>query len=161
MRAPFRFEGVIREAVHQLKYRNLRSVAAPLAALLRDFLEASPLPADVLVPVPLHRRRLRERGYNQSGLLARELGKLTSTPVIENCLVRIRPAAPQARAATVAERQSNVADAFACRDARLKGRQVLLIDDVATTGATVEACAGALKAAGAESVWALVLAREL
>jgi ComF family protein len=128
---------------------------------MRDYLDISPLPVDVLVPVPLHRRRLRERGYNQSALLARELGKLTALPVVSDCLVRIRSAAPQARAATAAERRSNVAGAFTCCDARLEGRRVLLIDDVATTGATLNACAGALKAAGTVSVWALVLAREL
>ncbi len=113
------------------------------------------------MPVPLHRKRLRERGYNQSSLLARKLGKLTNLPVVDDYLIRQRYASPQARTATVDERHTNVADAFACRDQRLRDRQVLLIDDVATSGATLNACAAALKAAGAESVWALVLAREI
>ena len=161
IRSPFRFEGVVRQAIHQLKYQNLRALAAPLAGLLWEYLNAEPIPAEVLVPVPLHQRRQRERGYNQSALLARALGKVSGWPVVEDCLARHKTASPQARTATAAERHCNVADAFSCRDGRLEQNRVLLIDDVATSGATVEACAGALKASGASSVWALVLAREL
>ncbi len=161
IRSPFRFDGVMRQAIHQLKYRNLRTLAALLARLLNDYLITSPVPGEVLVPVPLHRKRLRERGYNQSSLLARELGKLTSLPVVDDCLIRQRHAPPQTRTSTVDERQSNVADAFACGDQRLRDKQVLLIDDVSTSGATLDACAAALKAAGATSVWGLVLAREI
>ncbi|MBI4283763.1 MAG: ComF family protein [Chloroflexi bacterium] len=161
IRSPFRFDGVMRQAIHQLKYRNLRALAAPLARLLHDYLTANPLPGEVLVPVPLHRKRLRERGYNQSGMLARELGKLTALPVVADCLVRERLALPQARTATVGERYRNVADAFVSRDQRLRGRQVVVIDDVSTSGATLDACARALKAAGATSVWGLALAREI
>ncbi len=161
IRSPFRFDGVMRQAIHQLKYRNLRALAAPLARLLNDYLTTNPVPGEVLVPVPLHRKRLRERGYNQSSLLARELGKLVNLPVVDDCLTRERHAPPQARTATVGERQSNVANAFVGRDQRLRGRQVLLIDDVSTSGATLNACAIALKTAGATSVWGLVLAREI
>ena len=151
----------MREAIHQLKYRNLRALAVPLAKLLQDYLITDPMPAEVLVPVPLHQKRLRERGYNQSSLLARQLGKLANLPVVDDCLIRQRHAPPQARTATVEERQSNVTDAFACRDHRLRDKQVLLIDDVSTSGATLDACAAALKAAGATSVWGLVMAREI
>ena len=151
----------MREAIHQLKYRNLRALAVPLAKLLQDYLITDPMPAEVLVPVPLHQKRLRERGYNQSSLLARQLGKLANLPVVDDCLIRQRHAPPQARTSTVEERQSNVTDAFACRNHRLRDKQVLLIDDVSTSGATLDACAAALKAAGATSVWGLVMAREI
>lgn len=151
----------MREAVHQLKYRNLRAIAPLLAHLLRGYLNESPLPGEIIVPVPLHQKRLRERGYNQSFLLARELGKRRGLPVIPDCLIRLRHVLPQARTANVAERRQNVAGAFACRDERLRGKAVLLIDDVATSGATLDACAAALKEAGAVSVWGLVLAREI
>lgn len=161
IRSPFRFDGVMRQAIHELKYRNLRAIARPLAELLSDYLTVNPVPGEILVPVPLHRKRLRERGYNQSGLLARELGKLTGLPVVDGCLVRQRPAPPQARTASVSERHSNVAGAFTCRDGGLRGKQVLLIDDVATSGATLNVCAGALKSAGATSVWGLVMAAEI
>lgn len=160
IRSPFRFEAVIRQAVLQLKYKNLRALAGPLAGLLSDYLTANPVPAEVVVPVPLHRKRTRERGYNQSQLLCRELGKLLKLPVVADCLIRQRHTPPQTRTATVSERRSNVADAFTCRDHRLKGKQVMLIDDVTTSGATLDACAAALKASGASSVWGLTLARE-
>jgi len=161
IRSPFRFDGVMRQAIHQLKYRNIRALAAPLAQLLSDYLITNPVPGEVLVPVPLHRKRLRERGYNQSSLLARELAKLTSLPIVDDYLIRQRYALPQAKTSTVDERQSNVVNAFTCRDKRLQNKPVLLIDDVSTSGATLNACATALKAAGAASVWGLVLAREI
>ncbi|MFC1958022.1 double zinc ribbon domain-containing protein [Chloroflexota bacterium] len=160
VRSPFRFDGVMRQAIYQLKYKNLRALAVPLAQLLKDYLITAPIPGEVLMPVPLHKKRLRERGYNQSGLLARELGKLTGLPIADDCLIRHRPTPPQARTSTVDERQSNVADAFACNQS-LGGKQVLLIDDVSTSGATLNACAAPLKAAGATAVWGLALAREI
>ncbi|MFH1002571.1 MAG: ComF family protein [Chloroflexota bacterium] len=161
IRAPFRFDGVMRQAIHWLKYRNLRVLAEPLAGLLGDYFDRNPLPAEVLVAVPLHPRRLRERGYNQSRLLAGELARLTGLPVVDGCLVRQRHTPPQARTTSVDERRRHLAGAFACRDGRLRGKQVLLVDDVATSGATLGAAAVALKAAGAASVWGLVLAREV
>ena len=94
IRSPFRFDGVMRQAIHQLKYRNLRTLSTPLARLLQDFLGTNSIPAEVLVPVPLHQKRLRERGYNQSRLLARELGKLINLPVVDDCLIRRRYAPP-------------------------------------------------------------------
>ena len=161
IRAPFRFAGLIREAIHQLKYQNLRALSETLAKLLGDYLTANPIPGEVLVAVPIHERRLRERGYNQSYLLAQKLGKHLNLPVVDNCLRRRRHTPPQTETKTVAERRRNVADAFTCADQRLMNKQVLLIDDVATSGATLDACARALKAAGATSVWGLTLAREV
>lgn len=161
IRSPFRFEGAIREAVHQLKYRNLRAIVPDLAELLYIYLQRNSLPVEVLVPVPLHRKRLRERGYNQSLLLAESLGKLIGMPVWVDCLYRQKNNPPQARTATLRERQNNIKDAFTCRNSRVRGARILLIDDVATSGATLDACTAALKASGAESVWALVLAREV
>jgi ComF family protein len=161
IRAPFVFDGVIRQAIHELKYRNLRTLAPVIAGWLYDYLVENPVPADVLVPVPLHRKRLRDRGYNQSSLLAGELGRLSGLPVAAGGLVRHRYAAPQARSAGVGERQGNVADAFTCPDRRFQDKQVLLIDDVSTSGATLNACAGVLKSSGAATVWGLVVALEL
>ena len=136
-------------------------MAAPLAQLLKHYLLTHSISGEVLVPVPLHPKRLRERGYNQSVLLARELSKLTNLPVVEDCLVRLQHTPPQAKTATVEERRSNVSGAFACRNDGVRDRQVILIDDVSTSGATLNACALALKAAGAASVWGLVMAREI
>jgi ComF family protein len=161
IRSPFRFDGVMRQAIHELKYQNLRAMVTPLAELLHDYLVTNPVPGEVLVPVPLHRKRWRERGYNQSALLARELSSLTSLPVVEDCLIRQRYTPPQAKTASVSERQSNVTGAFICRDGSLRSKRVLLIDDVFTSGMTLNACAGALKSAGAISVWGLVMAVEI
>jgi ComF family protein len=160
IRSLFLFGGTVRHAIHQLKYRHLKAMAAPLGHLLVEFLRTYPLPGEVLIPVPLHPRRLRERGYNQAALLAGIVGKATGLPVAEGLLFRQRDTITQARTASAVERRSNVRDAFICRR-ELDGERILLIDDVCTTGATLDACAAALKAAGAGSVWGLTIAREV
>lgn len=160
IRSLFLFKGTVRQAIHQFKYRHLKAIAAPLGQLLAEFLRSHPLPGEVLVAVPLHHKRLRERGYNQASLLAQELGELTGLPVVEGALLRLRDTISQARTASAVERRSNVYDAFGCQQGLL-GKQVLLVDDVCTTGATLDACAVALKAAGAGSVWGLTVAREI
>jgi len=160
IRSLFRFDEVIRKAIHQLKYRNLKTISPCLAELLADYLRSNPLPGEALVCVPLYPRRLRERGYNQSSLLAGELGRRIDLPVIEDCLIRVKQAQPQVRTVGVEERRRNVADAFVCRDERVNDKQIILIDDVCTSGATLESCAAALKNKGAASVWGLTLARE-
>lgn len=152
------FEGPIREAIHRLKYSNSQALAAPLGEMMVSYWQDVHLPADVIVPVPLHARRLRERGYNQAALLARELGKGVGLPVLENALIRVRDTAPQVDL-NAEERKENVHGAFHCLDDRLAGKRVLLVDDVYTTGATLEACSLALKQRGVRTVWALTLAR--
>ncbi len=161
IRSPFRFESVIQQAVYQLKYRNLRSIATMLAGFLNDFMKTNPIDGNVLVPVPLHKSRVRERGYNQSYLLAKELAKLSGLPVIRNSLVKHTKSLPQARSANVEERKKNVSGVFSVHDRRLKGKEVILVDDVSTSGATLDACAAVLKETGAVSVWGLTLAREI
>ncbi len=151
----------MRQAIHQFKYNNLKVLALPLAQLLAEYLGARPFPAETIVPVPLHWRRWRERGYNQSGLLARELGRLINLEVVEDTLSRVRDTPAQARAPDAETRRSNVLGVFACHDGKLAGGKVLLIDDVCTTGATLNSCAIALNKAGASSVWGLTLAREV
>ena len=160
IRSPFHYDGVIRRAVLELKYHNLRAISACLAELLAAYIQSTPVPGEVIVPVPLHPRRIRKRGYNQSGLLSHELGKLTALPVVEDCLARSKDSLPQARTTTADARRINVTDAFACRDRKFDGKHVILVDDVCTSGATLEACAVALKSGGAASVWGLTLARE-
>jgi ComF family protein len=161
VRSPFRFDGAVRKSIHELKYRNLKAISPCLGELLADYLKENPLPGEVLISVPLHPRRLRERGYNQSALLAKELGKSIDLPVIEACLVRVKQAQPQVRAVDVEQRRRNVADAFVCRDDKVTGKQIILVDDVCTSGATLESCAAALKDRGATSVWGLTLARDI
>lgn len=161
IRSVFRFEGLAREAVHSLKYRHFKALAGPLGDLLADYLVANPLPAEVIMPVPLHPGRLRERGYNQSALVAKELSKRTGITFTEGALLKTKYTPPQARSADATERRHNVRGAFVYKGASLSGKRVLLVDDVCTTGATLEACAAPLKTQGAASVWALTLAREV
>lgn len=154
------FTGVIRAAIHRLKYQRVRRMAQPLAALLADYLHTHPLPADVLVPVPLHPKRQAARGFNQSVVLAAHLANLSGLPLLTDALVRTRDT-PQQIGLDVQARHENVHNAFAWQYPEPPPARVLLIDDVLTTGATLGACAQALRAAGACEVRALVLARSL
>lgn len=158
IRAAVYFEGALREAVHHLKYKGRTALAKPLGNLMAAYWRQHPMPAEVVVAVPLHATRLRERGYNQAALLARELARQVGLTVKEGTLERKRATAPQVDL-SAQQRRENVRDAFSCRDDELSGKRVLLVDDVCTTGATLEACAVALRENGARSVQALTLAR--
>jgi ComF family protein len=147
----------MREAIHFLKYHNHQAVAALLAKLLAEAYRRYALTINLIIPVPLHKSRLKERGYNQSELLARQLGYLLDLQVNSAILRRIRKTEAQVSLSRL-ERPANVADAFECNH-HLSGQHVLLIDDVCTTGSTLDACAKALKARGADLVWGLTLAR--
>ncbi len=160
IRSVLQFEGVIRKAIHEFKYRNIRILATVLAKLMVDYMIQNQLPADLLIPVPLHNKRLRERGYNQSELLAREISSLIFIPTDTAILFRRKFTAAQAKTTSVEQRKINVAGAFVCRKP-VTDSKILLIDDVTTSTTTLEACAVALKASGAESVWGFTLAREL
>jgi len=149
------YDGCLRDIIHALKYEGRRSIAPPLGALMRSAGAELLRDADVVVPVPLHPRRERSRGFNQAEDLARTLG------------VPVRPLLRRVRYTTSQielpkdERQRNVRDAFTLADKPkgLSPHVVVLVDDVATTGATLEACAAVLKAAGAKEVRALTAAR--
>jgi ComF family protein len=146
--------------VHELKYRNRRSLAPVLGKSLAGLLMSDGMlrNAELLVPVPLHPARLRERGYNQSQLLAEQIAQASRIPAADS-LRRVRNTRAQVRLDDDA-RQKNMAGAFALRPgAAVAGKKVILIDDVATTGATLSSAAQALKDAGAREVLALVVAR--
>jgi ComF family protein len=151
----------LRTLVHELKYRGRRRLAARLAEELLATSSAQAVLARnaVLVPVPLHPRRRRERGFNQSELLAAELARRLHLEVAPAALVRRKDTPPQAGLSAAARRR-NVAGAFAVRRrAQVAGRVVVLVDDVLTTGATSLACARMLKEAGATEVRLLAVAR--
>jgi ComF family protein len=159
VRAAFLYRGPVPGLVHAFKYRGRRAAARAagrwMACLLPRFPELAG--HDSLVPVPLHPRRLEERGYNQAGLLADELSRMAGPPVLE-LLRRARPTRPQ----WDLDRQSrlrNLAGAFLASP-QARGRSVLLIDDVCTSGASLEECGRALHRAGALRVSAYVLARQ-
>ena len=152
------FEGVLREAIHYFKYRGRTVLAEPFGKLMAAYWMQHAVLIDVVVPVPLHAARLRERGYNQAALLAREMARQVGLAVNEHVLVRQRATASQVKL-DASQRKENVRAAFRCLNDGLDGKRVLLIDDVYTTGATLEACAVALYDGGARSVHALTLAR--
>ncbi|HET8579260.1 MAG TPA: ComF family protein [Methylomirabilota bacterium] len=160
-RAAARYGDVVREALHAFKFGGRRALAAPLADLLAA---AGPawLPAgapDLILPVPLHPRRERERGFNQAVLLARRIGRAWGRSVREDVLRRTIATLPQTDLGLQA-RRANVRGAFALRRSELvAGRHVLVVDDVFTTGATVGECARCLYKAGAARVGVLTVAR--
>ncbi len=157
LRAVAFFEGVMREAIHCFKYQRRRELAVQFGGMLSDYMNAHPLRIDALVPVPLHSKREQSRGYNQAALLARETALQQKLALWYNVIERTRDTPPQVGLDARARRE-NVHDAFEVRK-RIAGARVLLIDDVCTTGATMNACAIALKREGAASVWGLALAR--
>ena len=155
------YEGALRVAVQELKYRSRRRIAGRLAEAMlalppvRGVLAG----ASVLVPVPLHPRRKRTRGFNQSELLAEELGRRAGLTSTASALVRRTDTPPQT-GLSAAARRANVQGAFAVRGhGQIAGRTVVLVDDVLTTGATATACARALTQAGAREVRLLTAAR--
>jgi ComF family protein len=164
LRAVGTYEEPLRTCIHALKYDGQTRLAEPLGNMLASKFSISRLRADIIIPVPLHAGRLQQRGYNQSKLLAEYCSRQIGIPVREDMLIRRRATSAQVGLA-VQERQQNVMGAFSCSPAFTHGAlaqsRVLLIDDVCTSGATLEACSEPLFAAGAQEVWALVLARPL
>lgn len=154
----FVFDGPLRHALHQLKYRRMRRVARPLGTLLAAHLHALPWPLDALAPIPLHHQRLAERGFNQAELLAREVAAASGLPLLVGPLTRVKATRQQALL-DMHGRIENVAGAFVWNGETSPPARIALVDDVLTTGATVNACARALRMAGTREVYALALAR--
>lgn len=155
------YGGAIAVAIRRLKYEDRPDLARPLAELLRTLCRRARIEADVVVPVPLHPRRLADRGYNQAMLLGGIVAKEIRARALPRALVRVLDTPRQAELAREA-RFENVASAFSLRHpCSLEGRRILLVDDVSTTGATLEACRQALRPAKPASIRALVLARTL
>ncbi len=147
----------LRGIVHHLKYRNKKSLAQRLGRMMAEAVERSP-ELDAVIPVPLHSARRRERGYNQSELLSAEVGQNLGLPVLKNALKRIKNT-PSQTGLDREQRIQNVKGAFRARDSStILGKRVLLVDDVTTTGATLEACGEALALAGAGKISAVVAA---
>jgi competence protein ComFC len=153
------FERWLRGAVIQCKYHGEWARVSELAPLLAEVCDTLH-PFDALVPVPLHPSRLRQRGFNQSLLLAYGVAEILSLPV-EDCLLRTRRTDSQARLPAV-DRAKNVSGAIAVRqESETAGRTFVLIDDVITTGATLSECASTLLQVGASSVKAATICREM
>ncbi|MCX7934625.1 MAG: phosphoribosyltransferase family protein [Planctomycetota bacterium] len=149
----------VREVIHAFKFKGLTAAGETMAAMMAERCRAARFPRqiDAVVPVPLHRQRLRERGYNQAEILARGVARRLPAPLRLDILIRSRYTPAQALLPHI-QRLGNPGGAFAAR-ASFVGATLLLVDDVMTTGATLSACARALRAAGARRVYALVFAR--
>jgi ComF family protein len=146
-----------RRLAHELKYEGLTSLADPMAQLMAS--DGALAAAGLIVPVPLHPRRERSRGYNQAHELAKRLGHAAGIDADVRAMRRTRDTEPLAKTMRREERRAIVEGAFAARPDRVDGRRVLLVDDVVTTGATLDACARALLEAGAAEVRCLTWAR--
>ena len=148
-------------AIRQYKYRGRTDLAASLGGLMARHWQSCSIQVDLVAAVPLHAKRLRERGYNQAELLAIELCREARLPLLSaGLLARQRDTEHQVRLGPD-ERRENVKDAFVWNGPPLSGLKLLLVDDVATTGSTLEACAEVLLHSGAGHVWALTVARAL
>jgi len=158
VRSAFRYDDTIRHIIHALKYRGATELVTTLSPQLHNSWQQYNLPSDMLVPVPLHPTRERKRGYNQSHIIAQTLSTLCHIP-IHSALMRIRNTASQTQL-NKQQRQKNVNAAFAhVPDITVAHKHITLVDDVATTGATLDACATVLLNNGAKSVNAFTLAR--
>jgi len=163
VRAPYLYSGPLMEAIQRFKYSSETQLTSSLGTLLSAFAkELVPNPQDFLtVPVPLHTRRLRQRGFNQSLLLAKVVATDLGTQLDYRSLIRIRHTRAQT-GLRKEERRKNVKDAFSVTyPGIIKGRKILLVDDVFTTGYTLNECARSLKKSGATVVMCLTLARTL
>lgn len=159
--APFIYEGLIADAIHQLKYGKKTYLSHSLGPFMASLAEGwiGRKSGLITIPVPLHPKRLRERGFNQSLLLARQVAKALKLELDYLSLRRVRHTSPQ-MALGMKERHENVKEAFEVAGRKtFKDRAILLIDDVATTGTTLNECAKALTAAGASEVFCLTLAK--
>jgi len=164
-RSAVQHAGVVRERIHQLKFGAQLHWVPPLTELLAMVLhhgrEVYGIGADVIVPVPLHVRRLKQRGFNQAGLIAKKLARRTGLPVSFDALVRKSWTDPQTRL-NRQERLVNVKGAFeVARPEEVRDRRIVLVDDVFTTGTTLSECSRTLKDAGASEVHAMTVTRAL
>ncbi len=154
--------GALRSLIHALKFRGVRSAAGPIAALLCEYADSlGELFGDAAVmPIPLSRKRLRERGFNQSELIAAPLARHLELPLDARSLIRIRHTKPQSETVSAAERRENLLGCFLVRGAdALAGRNIVLVDDVTTTGTTFLEASRTLKSAGARTIFALAAAQ--
>lgn len=158
VRCPLFFREPLKTIIHQMKYSGLYTLAYPLGQIMVDYWPDWDDTPDVIIPIPLHANRLKKRGFNQSALLAVMIGDQVDIPVNSNDLVRIKNTKPQV-GLSPDKRKENVHNAFQANVAGIKGKHILLIDDVFTTGATMNAACQSLQDSGAIKVSAFCLAR--
>lgn len=173
---PYKERALTRKLIHQFKYQPyIKALAKTLALLLAEhfFLSGNNKEEvwrnSVLIPIPLDKKKLKSRGYNQAEELAKELSKILQTPMVANILIKTKSTRPQMELSKE-QREKNLQGAFAISPSslratakqsfNLKDKKIFLVDDVYTTGSTMEECAKVLKEAGAKQVWGIAIARE-
>jgi ComF family protein len=154
------FDSPIQNGLHTMKYRRNVAFGESLAMQMTDFVRSLHWPIDVMIPVPLGAKRLKERGYNQVGLVARPLAYQLGLRYEPDALRKTRETRSQVGLG-ISERSENVRDAYQADAEVVKGKNILIMDDVATTGSTISACTAALLSAGAQEVYVLTIARAL
>lgn len=160
----YKKDGLAKKLLHALKYNFVKEAAASLAvAMEKERLNIKKINCDLIAPVPLYPKRLRERGFNQSYLIAQKIGEIIEKPVGEDILKRKHYRQPQMKIKNRNNREKNIKGVFECAKpsfAHVAGKTVLLVDDVATTGATIKECARVLKNSGAAKVLSFTLAQD-
>jgi ComF family protein len=154
------FTGPLRNAIHRLKYQRDIGLGAVFGSMLSELIMSLEWQADLVVPVPLSKNRLAQRGYNQAAIIAYPLAMMSKMSYVPQAVVRTRDTRSQVDL-NREERKLNVAGAFKARPKYINGKSIMLVDDVATTGSTLAACTRALTQAGAKDVYCLTLARAL
>lgn len=154
------FENPIQGALHRLKYRRDIGMGEAISNQMTGFVQRLGWPVDTIIPIPLGKNRLKERGYNQVAMVARPLSFQLGLDYCPSALVRARETRSQV-GLSASERQENVSNAFLADQKKINGRNILLMDDVSTTGATLSSAAEALYASGAKDVFAVTVARAL
>ncbi len=160
-RSCYEYKGKIVTLIHNLKFNNAQYLAEDFSKDLCKLYKTEKYSCDIVIPVPMTQARLKSRGYNQAGLLANGLSKLINLPYDENNLLKIKDTKSQV-GLDFSERKNNLIDAFKTKDKKFfKGKRVLLVDDIFTTGATIECCARALKKGGASQVFVITVAHTM
>lgn len=154
------FKSPVRDAIHKLKYRHDIGLGEALSRHLIELYDILEWQVDMIVPLPLSKSRQQERGYNQASLLAWPLALAKKIPYKPNAVERIRHTLPQV-GLSAKDRNENVKDAFLAKSYIVAGQKILVVDDVTTTGSTIQACCSALKTAGASQVYAMTIARSI
>lgn len=154
------FDSPIQNGLHTMKYRRNTGFGEAIAIQMIDFVRSLCLPVEMLIPVPLGKKRLKERGYNQVDLVARPLAYQMGWMYQPRVLWKTRETRSQV-GLTISQRRENVHNAYQAEPKAVQRKSILIMDDVATTGATISACAEALLSAGAQKVYVLTIARAL
>ena len=159
---PTLYEGVMKEAIHLLKYERKEGIFLEIKKILARFLEQNVLPfseLDVIIPIPLHRKKLKQRGFNQAYLLAHFISRFLKVKLVDRSLLRIRETRPQTKLSKQ-ERAANLKDAFQLRNGKsFRGKTILLVDDVYTTGATLREAARLFRTFETREIYVFTLAR--